>query len=163
MFITAHSNELLITCSMLPEQRGINMDHLPILMELKLEVATAEAKVVENFHNVIWEDFRDELRKQLSKVKEPTCITTQVQLDECCEELTKALQEAIRAAVLTDEIMPKSKRWWMKELSQLRAHANKLGRTVYNLRDNLDHQVHKEHKVAKNKYQNAIKTTKQQH
>ena len=95
MFITAHSNKLLITCSMLPEQRGINTDHLPILTELKLEVATAEAKVVENFHNVIWEDFRDELRKQLSKVKEPTCVTTQVQLDECCEELTKALQEAI--------------------------------------------------------------------
>jgi hypothetical protein len=61
VFITAHSNELLITCSTLPEQRGINMDHLPILTELKLEVATAEAKVVENFRNIIWEDFRDEL------------------------------------------------------------------------------------------------------
>jgi hypothetical protein len=59
--------------------------------------------------------------------------------------------------------MPKSKRWWTKELSQLQAHANKLGRTAYNLRDNPDHQVHKEHKVAKNKYRNAIKTTKQQH
>jgi hypothetical protein len=91
VFITAHSNELLITCSMLPEQRGINMDHLPILTELKLEVATAEAKVVENFRNIIWEDFRDELQKQLSKAKEPTRITTQAQLDKCCKELTKVL------------------------------------------------------------------------
>jgi len=106
VFITAHSSELLITCSTLPEQRGINTDHLPILTELRLEIATTGTKAVENFRNVNWEDFRDELRKQLSKAKKPTHITTQAQLDECCEELTKALQEAICAAVPTDEMSP---------------------------------------------------------
>jgi hypothetical protein len=59
------------------------------------------------------------------------------------------------------EITPKSKRWWTKELTQLCTHANKLGRVAYTLRNNPDHCAHKEHKVAKSKYQNTLKTTKQ--
>jgi len=46
---------------------------------------------------------------------------------------------------------------------QLQTHANKLGRATYKLRGILEHQVHAEHKAAKNKYQNGIKVTKQQH
>ncbi len=59
--------------------------------------------------------------------------------------------------------MPKSKRWWTKELSQLHSHANKAGRVVYNLRNSPDHQIHKEHKEAKSMYQNTLMNTKQQH
>jgi len=86
-----------------------------------------------------------------------------MQLDTHCEELTLAIQETIRVEVHTMEITPKSKRWWTKELSQLRAYANKLGRTAYKLRNSLEHQIHKDHKEAKSKYQNTLKGTKRQH
>ena len=132
-------------------------------MELRLEVDITEVKDIPNFQYVNWEDFRDELQKQLDKAWKPARISNQAQLNEHCEELTNTLQEAIQAIVLAIEIMPKSKRWWTKELSQLRTRANKLGRATYNLRGDLDHGAHKEHKAAKNKYQNAIKATKQQH
>jgi hypothetical protein len=51
----------------------------------------------------------------------------------------------------------------MKELTQLRAHANKLGRASYKLRNIPEHQTHREHKEAKGKYQKMLQGTKQQH
>ncbi len=59
--------------------------------------------------------------------------------------------------------MPKSKCWWTKELTQLRACANKLERSTYNLREDQNHRIHREHKEAKSKYYNMLKVTKQQH
>ena len=119
VFLSTHSKEVLTTCNTLLEQRGINTDHLPILTELRLEVAITEAKAIPNFRSMNWDDFRDKLRKQLDKVQEPARILNQVQLNEHCEELTEALQEAIRAVVLAEKPMSKSKRWWTKELLQL--------------------------------------------
>jgi len=87
----------------------------------------------------------------------------QAQLNKRCKELTEALQEAIRVVVPAEKPTSKSKRWWTEELSQLRTRANKLGRATYKLRGVPEHRVHAEHKVAKNKYQNGIKVTKQQH
>ena len=75
----------------------------------------------------------------------------------------EALQEAICTQVPMIETMPKSKRWWTKELIQMWAHTNKLGRASYKLRNISEHRIHKEHKEAKSRYQKALQNTKQQH
>jgi len=154
---------MLISCDTFPEEQGINTDHLPVLTELSLEVTTLEAEINPSFWNANWKDFRAELAKQLAKSPTLMNITSQAQLDARCEELTKILQEVICTEVHVPEITPKSKRWWNKELSQLRMCANKVGRITFNLRDFPEHQIHKEHKEAKSKYQNMLKHTKQQH
>jgi hypothetical protein len=143
---------LLISCDTIPDKRGINTDHLPVHTELSLEVNTIVAEINPSFQNINWKDFRTELAKQLAQTPAPMNISDQKQLDNRCEELTKALQEAIRAEIHVPEITPKSKRWWTKELSQLCSRANKVGRAAYNLRNSPDHWVHKEHKDAKSKY-----------
>jgi hypothetical protein len=51
----------------------------------------------------------------------------------------------------------------MKELTQLQACANKLGRASFKLRHILEHRVHREHKEAKGEYQKMLQKTKQQH
>ena len=79
------------------------------------------------------------MAKQLAKSPALTNIISQAQLDACCEELTKILQEVIHTEVHMLEITPKSKRWWNKELSQLRTCANKVGRIAFNLRDSPEH------------------------
>jgi len=66
-FLSDCSDVTLIACDMLPEERGINMDHLPILTELDLTIATIVAEPVLNFWNTNWEDFRTELKGQLNK------------------------------------------------------------------------------------------------
>jgi len=65
VFLSTYSKEVLTTYNMLPEQRGINTDHLSILTELRLEVAIIEVKAIPNFRSINWDDFRDELWKQI--------------------------------------------------------------------------------------------------
>ena len=49
VFLSAYSNVSLISCDTLPGERGINTDHLPVLMELDLVVITIEAEPILNF------------------------------------------------------------------------------------------------------------------
>ena len=84
-------------------------------------------------------------------------------MDKCCEDLTEALQKTIQMKVPDVDHTSKSKRWWTKELTKLRAHANKLGRLSFQLRQITPHNIHVEHKEAKSKYQRILKLTKQQH
>jgi endonuclease/exonuclease/phosphatase family metal-dependent hydrolase len=163
VFLTDHSGDLLTICDTQPEARGINMDHLPIFTELNLEVATLESTSTYNFRGVNWEDFRKELKQQLDQAAAPESIQNQRHLDKSCAELTDVLQEAIRTQVPMIENTPKSKRWWTRELTQLRARANKLGRASFKLRNIPEHRVHKEHKEAKGEYQKTLQNTKQQH
>ncbi len=152
VFLSDHSSNLLISCNTQPEMRGINTDHLLILTELSMEVAASELKSTYSFRDVDWEEFRKELKQQLAQATAPETIRSQRQMDTSCAALMEALQEAIRTQVPMIETMLKSKRWWTKELTQMQAHTNKLGRASYKLRNISEHRIHKEHKEAKSRY-----------
>jgi len=120
VFLSNHSTNILTSCEMLPEQRGINTDHIPILMELKLDTTqTAMTESTPNFREVNWEEFSMELSKQLAKLPPSESITGQRQLDKSCTNLTRAIQTTIDNQVLALKITPKSKCWWTRELTQL--------------------------------------------
>jgi hypothetical protein len=87
-------------------------------------------------------------------------ITMQRQLDQSCKVLMEAIQDIIRDQVLVAKIMSKTKRWWTKELTQLRRIAGKLGRQVYKRRDDLAHPIHQEHKEAAKRYDKMLRYTK---
>jgi hypothetical protein len=72
-----------------------------------------------NFQEVDWERFKDELKKQLGVLDLPMVINNQDQLDNCCQCLMEAIQKTIENEVPKTKIMPKSKRWWTKELTTL--------------------------------------------
>jgi hypothetical protein len=91
VFILEHSENMLMACEVLTGHRGINIDHLPILTELNLEVTFHKQEPIPNFREVDWEEFHKVLDKHflLTLLKEP--ITDQDLLDQCCIELTRAL------------------------------------------------------------------------
>ena len=163
VFISDHSESLLITCDTLPDQRGINTDHLPILTELNLRANVVAEGEIPNFRNVDWEDFRKELSAQLNKFPPPTPIDNQRQLDFGCDSLTKAIQRTIAIQVPVTNLSPKSKRWWTKELTQLRRDANKLGRQSYDRRHDPEHVIHGKHSAAAKNYRRILEQTKRQH
>lgn len=76
-----------------------------------------------NFRDIDWEKFRMGLRGELTKIGLPQLIRNQTCLDEKCAKLTKALQDTIDSEVPWSEISPMLKRWWMKELTDLRRKA----------------------------------------
>ena len=128
VFISEHTMDSLITCNALRGSPGIRTDHIPILTTLNLNIKHAPTKIVKNYREVDWEEFRTELRAKLSHLEQPAPIRDQLSLDTECRNLTTALQETMSTQVPTTEICPKSKRWWTKELSMMRRNVNKLGR-----------------------------------
>jgi hypothetical protein len=103
------------------------------------------------------------LEEQLAKLPPPKKIHTQRQLDSSCANLTKAIQRTIKEQVPITEITLKLKRWWTKELMQLRKQVNKLGRLAYKCRHDCTHIVHVKHTKATKRYKRTLKNTKQQH
>ena len=160
VFISDHSENTIITCDTQTDQWGINTDHLPILTVMDLGAEIMEAHEIPNFREVDWEGFRKVLSTQLDKFLPTTPIDTQPQLDTSCTNLTTAIQRTIDLQVPTSTITSKSKRWWTKELTQLRQAANKLGRQSYNRRLEEDHAVHNEHAAMVKKYRNMLDQTK---
>ncbi|KAH9955355.1 hypothetical protein BC827DRAFT_1099873, partial [Russula dissimulans] len=146
VFLSDHSSDLLIACETKPDCRGVNTDHLPIITELNLSAAQATEDTLLNFREVNWDEFREGLSTQLRMLRQPERIQSQQELDLCCGELTEAIQRMISDEVPVTKLTPRTKRWWTKELTQLRKAANKLGRFSYNLRNETEHSAHEEHK-----------------
>ena len=163
VFVSEHSVNMVTSCNTRADLRGINTDHLPILMELNLDIGTNEAEPHLNFRDIDWDDFAKELGKRLSALEPVTQIITQRHLDHCCNDLTKAIQGTIEEMVPSTDPTPKSKRWWTKELTQLRSHANKLGRLSYARRDMPEHMIYTVHKEAAKRYDKVLQYTKKQH
>ena len=110
-----------------------------------------------------WTDFRDNLSKRLLPLDPPGRIKEQEHLNVSCDTLTKAIQATIEDCVPTTTICALSKRWWTKELTQMRRNMNKLGRVSYKRKDDLAHPVHAEHKEAERLYDRTLERTKKQH
>ena len=163
VFISDHSENIVITCNTQTDQWGINTDHLPILTSLNLSIGTEETNEFPNFREVDWGEFQVELGRQLGKLPPAEPINSQCQLDNACAGLTKAIQKTIDTEVPMSTITPKSKRWWTKELTQLRRAANKLGRQSYRNRSDANHAIHNEHSAMVKKYRNTLDHTKSHH
>ena len=163
VFISDHSTDMLITCDMLPEHRGIRTDHLPILTKLNLDAASETPMAHRNFRAVDWERFQKALDRNLTRLSPPSLINTQTQLDAACANITSALQDTIKAEVPVTTICAKSKRWWTKELSTMRKEANKLGRLSHTHRDKPFHYAHAAHADADKLYHKTVKSTKLRH
>ena len=163
VFISDHSDNLLISCDTLADHMGINMDHLPILTELNLAANSTTTDPTPNFRNVDWEEFRETLAEYLSALQPAVKITEQRHLDRSCASLMEAIQYTIHDRVPKTTITTKSKRWWTKELTQLRWQSEKLGRQSYKLRGSPDHAIHTEHKEAVKRYDKTLQYTKRQH
>jgi hypothetical protein len=123
-----HSENLITSCDTQLDHWGINTNHLLIITELNLKADVEEDVEIPNFQSIDWGKFQIELSTKLANLAVPTLIANQRQLDDSYASLTKAIQYTIKAQVLMMELTSKSKRWWMKELTQLHQSTNKLGR-----------------------------------
>lgn len=139
VFITENTLDTVISCEARLNDRGLNTDHGPIITKLDIALGRTAETVSNNFRNVDWEKFRKHLEEKIAAFGLPTRIRDQVSLNKECNRLTLALQETIKEIVPTSEVCPKSKRWWTKEIRELRTHCRKLGRKAGKLKDQPGH------------------------
>ena len=94
---------------------------------------------------------------------DPCTLLNEVQFQRAVDNLTAALQAAIKLAVPMSKPSPHSRRWWNEDLSQLKKEMNRLGGTSYKYCAIADHLSHSQYKEIWNKYGSAIKQAKKQH
>jgi hypothetical protein len=73
--------EAIIICDTLPEERGVNTDHLPIVTVVDVELTKAPAQIAKNFRDVDWKDFRATLEGKMAKIGIPSRIKSHSELN----------------------------------------------------------------------------------
>ena len=149
VFTSEHTLETIERCEALPEEQGINTDHFPIITDLNLALALVPKKEVRNYCEVEWKVFREKLQSRLSKRGIPNFIKTQSELNKICAELTSAIQDTIEEVVPKARIGPHAKRWWTKELSEMRQEMLRTRRKACKLRGDADNPLWEKFKDEK--------------
>lgn len=162
-FASTNTQDYLVTCTTDPRKRGPGTDHVPILCTLELHIPKTLKEPGHDFRNVDWEEFRKELAIRLEAVPDPKILTSTEELYYAIEALTAALQETIEEVVPKAKPSPYSKRWWSRELDDLKRKKNSLSDLSYKLRALPDHPIHSEHTMIRNKYGEEIEKAKTQH
>lgn len=85
------------------------------------------------------------------------------ELEQTTEELTRALQDTIKAIVPEVKISPYMKRWWTKELEVLKKELNRMNRKALKAKYNMGNPIHSELRDLKNSYADAIIAAKRSH
>ena len=163
VFSTEHTLDTITICDTIPEERGVNTDHVPIVTVLDVELTKAPTQIARNFREVDWEKFRKVLEERLSKLGSLKHIGSPYSLNRNCDKLTRALQDTIEEEVPRTNICARSKRWWSKELTLTRREVGKLGRTAYKLKCRKNHPIHEELATARKRYNQSIEYAKKHH
>ena len=130
------------------------------MTKLDITLTRMQETSSKNFRNVDWEKFQEELQKRMAPFGLPNKIRDQVILNRECERLTIALQETIKEIVPMTEVCLKSKRWWTKEIKELRKRFRKLRRELCRHTEHPEHMIHSEFKECQKQYKRAIKYNK---
>ena len=163
VFCTDHSLVTVISCTTDPSQRGPKTDHVPILTKLDLEITLAPESGTKNYRDVNWEEFEEELEKLLAQLPPPSPIATEEEFQQITRNLDTTLRKVVDEHVPNSRPCPHTRRWWTKELTELKRKANRLSRQSYKYRALPDHPCHTASKKAEKTLVNEIFKSKKEH
>jgi len=128
VFISDTFTDHIITCSTVPELQPVKSDHLPIVTTIDMERRELDILPWLNFRATDWNDFNLELAKHLHHIPAPAILNTPVDFNEALHNLNSAINSTIAAVVPVSRPCPYSKRWWTKELADMKWKTCNLGR-----------------------------------
>ncbi|KZP21770.1 hypothetical protein FIBSPDRAFT_910695 [Athelia psychrophila] len=154
----------IVKCDVMGDQRPICTDHLPFMLQLDTAPDRAEQVVRWDWRGVEWDDFREYVAKGMSEMEDRD-IESIEDFERELEELNSLLVRARDLYVPKVKASPYMRRWWSTELAKTRKAVAKLARKAYaeGQRGCISHDVHEEHRKARNSYSQMIKTAKKEH
>jgi hypothetical protein len=155
--------QLIVRCDTDPRLRGPGTDHVPILTVIDLPLECKVSPPSPNFRMTDWKIFNEELEARLVDIPLPATLKTEAEFQDAVTNLMSTLQDIIRTTILVSKLCPHSKRWWSKELSDLKKAKNKLSSHSYKYCAVLDHHSHEQHKGVWKQYGDTIVKAKQLH
>lgn len=107
-------------------------DHFPIVTFIDLETARYVPTPKRNFREVDWQTFNDHLIGLLAKVQihDPQSIE---ESDTMWADFEGAIQSTISLHVPMTSVSPYTKRWWSRELAQMRSTVKHLSKSAHKL------------------------------
>jgi regulator of sirC expression with transglutaminase-like and TPR domain len=110
-------------------------DHKAIVLETSTLLDNYEERERKRLYfNADWEAIRATFKQHLATRYTWTSVETKHQLDQAAEELVALMNTTLKEMVPRAKPSPYAKRWWTKELSQLRQQLTVLRNQVTTLR-----------------------------
>lgn len=159
---TNHTIDLFVQCNTNPGLRGPNTDHLPILSTIDFPVTHNVPKPTRNFRATDWKEFTDHIVSLLPD-DEPKRLTSTTEFKEALNVVNAAIKSTIETKVPVNNPFPHTRRWWTRELNDLRKKKNRLANLSHRWRGLPDHPSHQDHQEATKIYAKSIETTKKDH
>src|SRR5882724_7403738 len=111
---------------MLPDKRPARSDHIPIIMELDLEVNEQEEPPHPNFRMADWKAVRQTLTAKLTALGLAQETQTHSKFYEQVRMLTQAISEVIDVSILKGGMLPHKKCWCSPTLTAKRAEVHRI-------------------------------------
>ena len=110
-----------------------------------------------------WDDFRKTLETKLAMVQTVEEFMTEADLLEQITKLDAAIKETIKEQVPINKPSLYAKRWWTKNLTEMKKYKERLARLSYRKRVEDEDPVHEEFRQAWNSYSEVIRRMKEEH
>lgn len=163
IFTSYNLQNHIIKCETMPGQRGPGTDHVPIQTTLDITPTRKTPTDSYNIRMMDWKEVRKDLTERIQDIPEPQEITNEAQFQKAVNDLTGVLQDLIRANAPLNKPCPHSRRWWNKNLDDLRKENTRLNNLSYKFRAVADHFSHAEHTHIRTAYGDALTAAKLQH
>jgi ribonuclease HI len=153
----------VITCDVNPSRRPPCADHLPIISILELPVARSSAPPLRNFREADFVKLNEALDTRLKRDSPAIHISTKEEFHDKVNLLMDIIQQTVAEHVPETKPCPYTKRWWTKELSDLKNAKNRLSNKAHKFRDIIDHPDKIKHKEAVNAFAETLEQTVKSH
>jgi ribonuclease HI len=165
VWVSDSLRENIIKCDVLPAERPICTDHLPIITILDISLSRSSPPPRHNWRKIVWEDLTKDLKTELDKLPTPHVLRSTDEFKTSLKDFEDTLSRVIDKHVPLTKPSPYQKRWWSPALKKKRTEVRKLARKVYKLtrQHDFDNPLHEQHRLLRNEYSQMIRDAKTEH
>jgi hypothetical protein len=155
-------NDPILRCDVLPNIRPPLADHMPIITVVDMPLPRSVTLQSLDYRAADWPVVNNKLKHRLNTESPAVRIRTKEEFITKVDMVVRIITEVLNDNLEVTKPSPYSKRWWTKELSDLRTKQNKLSNDSHRFRLILDHLSHQEYKAAVKEFKKLLTDTKKQ-
>ncbi|KAJ3990600.1 hypothetical protein F5050DRAFT_1531334, partial [Lentinula boryana] len=114
-------------CEVKHGAQPMKTDHFPIETIFDLQTDVVDPRQRRNWKAADWDEIRKDLEERLELLGEPNEITTEDDFWRILKTLDSTVEEVIDEHIPYNKPSPHQRRWWNKDLTQMRKTRNNLG------------------------------------
>jgi hypothetical protein len=160
---TNTADDTILRCDVVPSIRPPLADHLPIITILDLPLPRSSAPSSLNYREGDWPTINTKLRARLQTESPASRIKTKAEFVNKVDTVINIIKSVLEEELEVTKPSPYSRRWWTRELTDLKKKQNRLSNISYRFRAIHDHPSHQEHRSAANKFKEIMSNTRKQH